>query len=153
MNMENIVGQPHKQLVSKRAHLGNTKKKYILNRWWASLPSISLCHWGQRDMDMHYKQLIDFQYSQQKSNCLHYNSNYTRRTLTWKILWVSPSASSSVTANSSGEGPTHLGIFFKININNFNIMGWLFPLLVWNRPSSSSCRKGPAHLENSARED
>ena len=28
-------------------------------------------------------------------------------------------------------------------------MGWLFPLLVWNRPSSSSCRKGPAHLENS----
>ena len=28
-------------------------------------------------------------------------------------------------------------------------MGWLFPLLVWDTPSSPTCEKGPAHLENS----
>ena len=27
-------------------------------------------------------------------------------------------------------------------------MGWLFPLLVWDMPSSSTCGKGPAHQEN-----
>ena len=30
-----------------------------------------------------------------------------------------------------------------------NITGWLFPLLVWGTPSSSTCGKGPTHLENS----
>ena len=30
-----------------------------------------------------------------------------------------------------------------------NIMGWLFPVLVWDTPSSSTCGKGPTHLENS----
>ena len=30
-----------------------------------------------------------------------------------------------------------------------NIMGWLFPLLVWDTPRSSTCGKGPTHLENS----
>ena len=29
-----------------------------------------------------------------------------------------------------------------------NIMGWLFLLLVWDTPSSSTCGKGPTHLEN-----
>ena len=28
-------------------------------------------------------------------------------------------------------------------------MGFLFPLLVWDMPSSSTCGNGPAHLENS----
>ena len=27
-------------------------------------------------------------------------------------------------------------------------MNWLFPLLVWDTPSSSTCGKGPANLEN-----
>ena len=47
-------------------------------------------------------------------------------------------------ANSSGEGQTHLK---KKNYNEY--YGMAFPLLVYNKPSSSSCGKGPAHLENS----
>ena len=34
-----------------------------------------------------------------------------------------------------------------------NIVGWNFSQLVWNRPSSSTCGKAPAHLEKSKRED
>ena len=49
-------------------------------------------------------------------------------------------------ANSSGKKKNERLII--------NIMGaGTYPLLIWNRPSSSSCGKGPAHLENSKRED
>ena len=54
------------------ANLENTKN--ILHSWWASLPSIWLCQCWHRDMDMHHKQLIDFQYLQYKSNYLQYES-------------------------------------------------------------------------------
>ena len=30
-----------------------------------------------------------------------------------------------------------------------NIASWLFPLLVWDMPCSSTCGKGPTYLENS----
>ena len=53
--------------------------------------------------------------------------------------------------NSSGKGQ----LIWKIHKERLeiNIVGWLFPLLVWNRPSSSTCEKAPAHLEKSKRED
>ena len=71
--MENILGQLLNQLVCNRANSlegGQLawKIEKITNRSWPSLPSISVSKWGQRDMDTYYKQLIDFQYLQYKSN-------------------------------------------------------------------------------------
>ena len=59
----------------------------------------------------------------------------------WKMFWVSPSTSSAAT------GPTHLEkvqLICKIqkHVLRTNIVGWLFSLLVWNRPSS--CGKASA---------
>ena len=34
-----------------------------------------------------------------------------------------------------------------------NLVGWHFSQLVWNRPSSLTCGKAPAHPEKSKRED
>ena len=64
----------------------------------------------------------------------------------------------SLLNQSSATGPTHLErgqLIGKIQKERLtiNIVGWHFSQLVWNRPSSRTCGKAPAHLENSKRED
>ena len=85
---------------------------------------------------------------QYTSNYLQYESNYTKNINMENILGQPLNQLVGNRANSSGEGPTDLQKN-KTERLTINIMGWLFPLLVWNRPSLSSCGKGPAHLENS----
>ena len=89
---------------------------------------------------------------QNTSNYLQYKSYYTRRHELGKYCGPASSTSSSVT------GPTHLErgqLIGKIQKerSTMNIVGWHFSQLVWNRPSSSTCGKAPAHLEKSKRED
>ena len=149
MNIENIVGQPLKQLICNRAnstgrgaaHLQSTQKKW-LNRWRVSLSSIWLCQWGQIDMDMHYKQLIEFQY-------LQYKSNYTRRTWTLKICGSAPQPTRQQQGQLIWEWVNSFGKYKKYI--NINIVGWVFSQFVWNRNSSSG--EAPFHLEKSKRED
>ena len=103
-------------------------------------------------MDIHYKSLIYFQYLQCNSNYLQYKSNYTTRHECGKYYTPVSSTSSSATR------PTHLErgqLIWKIqkDILTINIVGWHFSQLVWNRPSSSTRLKAPAHLEESKGED
>ena len=80
------------------------------------------------------------------------NSNYTRRHEHEKYCGPASSTSSSAT----GPTPLERGqLIWKIQIERLtiNIVGWHFSQLVWNRPSSSTCGKAPAHPEKSKRQD
>ena len=117
------------------AYLENMKR--TLNKWWASLPSISFCQWGQRDMNMHYKKPIDF-------NCFNVNKLYYQNMNMENIVGQPINLVVRNRAYSAGKKKKKKRLIL-------NIVCWIFSQLVWNRPSSSG--KAPAHLEKSKRED
>ena len=89
---------------------------------------------------------------QYTSNYLQCKSNYTRRHE--HVKYYGPASPTS----SSATGPTHLErgqLIWKIQKERLTItiVGRHFSQLVWNRPSSSTCGKAPAHLERSKIED
>ena len=70
------------------------------------------------------------------------------------MKYYGPASSTS----SSATGRTHLEkgqLIWKIQkeILTITIMGWHFSQLVWNMPSSTMCKKAPAHMERNKRED
>ena len=80
------------------------------------------------------------------SNYLQYKSNYTRRHDHGKYNGPASSTSSAAT------GPVYLErgqVIWKIQKERLavTIVGRHFSQLVWNRPSSSTCGKAPAHWE------